>query len=166
MTGFNFQEHEDILHTALEPSQRLYTHDQIPRQKINKLILNYFIQEGFPNAALSFSKEAQIDLKHDEESWVQLEKETKKFLTTPKISSQDFIDAVNNYLNSLTTNAPREDHAIEEKARDTIKGFSSIEKRKEIKYLVLKGDITKAIAAISTYFPSVLDSNNLLLLSY
>ncbi|PSK40598.1 hypothetical protein C7M61_000246 [Candidozyma pseudohaemuli] len=163
MTGFNFQEHEDILHTSLEPSQRLYTHDQIPRQKINKLILNYFIQEGFPNAALSFSKEAQIDLKQDEESWVQLEKETKKFLTTPKVSSQDFIDAVNNYLNSLTTGAPREDHAIEETARDTIKGFSSIEKRKEIKYLVLKGDITKAIAAISTHFPSVLDSNNLLL---
>lgn len=163
MTEIKYEDHEDILHGSQEPSQTSYIHDQIPRQKINKLILNYFIQEGFPNAALSFSNEAQIDLKQDEESWAHEEKSTKTFLNTHKNSSQDFVDAVNKYLTSQRDTIPQEDHAVEESEHDSIKGFSSIEKRKQIKYLVLKGDITQAIAAISTHFPSVLDSNNLLL---
>lgn len=163
MTEIKYEDHKDILHGSQEPSQTSYIHDQIPRQKINKLILNYFIQEGFPNAALSFSKEAQIDLKQDEESWAHQEKSTKTFLNTHKVSSQDFVDAVNKYLTSQRDTIPQEDHAMEEAKHDSIKGFSSIEKRKQIKYLVLKGDITQAIAAISTHFPSVLDSNNLLL---
>lgn len=163
MTEIKYEDHKDILHGSQEPSQTSYIHDQIPRQKINKLILNYFIQEGFPNAALSFSNEAQIDLKQDEGSWAHQEKSTKTFLNTRKVSSRDFVDAVTKYLTSQRDTIPQEDHAMEEAKHDSIKGFSSIEKRKQIKYLVLKGDITQAIAAISTHFPSVLDSNNLLL---
>lgn len=165
MTGvtFNQEKEKDVLHPPREHIQRQQYHDQIPRHKINKLILNYFIQEGFPNAALSFSKEANIELKHEEEPWSQQDNDTKQFLNTPKSSSDEFVQAVNKYLDSQVTSSSPDDHAMETGEHDTIKGFSSIEKRKEIKYLILKGDITQAIAAISTHYPTVLDSNNLLL---
>lgn len=157
------QDTENVLVQPTESGHRSSTHDQIPIRKINKLILNYFIQEGFPNAALSFSKEVQIDLKHDDEPWSRQGKDANQFLHTPKNNTQEFIEAVTKYLDSLSITPEKEEIATKLHEKDTIKGYSSIQKRKQIKYLILKGDITLAIAAISTHFPTVLDSNNLLL---
>lgn len=44
-------------------------------------------------------------------------------------------------------------------------GFDTIIKRKEIKYLILEGKITKAIKVVGKYFPTILDSQPLLLFS-
>lgn len=160
MTHIKKEDETDSIH---ERPQRKPQSNAIPRQKINKLILNYFIQEGFSNAALSFSKEAQIELKQDEEPWSRQTKEINLFLASPQSSALDFVDAVNKYLSFQNTLSVNEDHEGHAPKHDTIKGFSSIQKRKEIKYLILQGHITEAIAAISTHFPTVLDSNNLLL---
>lgn len=44
-------------------------------------------------------------------------------------------------------------------------GFDTIIKRREIKYLILEGNITKAIKVVGQYFPTILDSQPLLLFS-
>lgn len=77
------------------------------KHKINSVIANYLIQEGYQTAAEEFKKEAGM-------------------------------------------------HIVN-------KGLSSIERRKEIKYLILRGDVAEAIRAVSIYYPTVLDTNNLLL---
>lgn len=139
--------------------------DTISKQKINKLILNYFIQEGFQKAALTFSKDTGIDL--DENLKVPLPKLSGalQFVSSANLTPVDFVQAVKKYaelktqnLNTLASNNKRAEYGS-----DTMKGYSSIDKRKKIKYLILKGDITQAIHVISTYFPTVLDCNNLLL---
>lgn len=85
----------------------------VPKPKIDKLILNYFIQEGFQEAAISFANEIGIDMASP---------------STTAVTS----------------------------------GYSTITQRKQIKQLILLGHITDAISKISEYFPSILDSNNLL----
>lgn len=42
-------------------------------------------------------------------------------------------------------------------------GFSTMDRRKTIKYLILEGNITEAIRVVGTYFPTILDSQPLLL---
>lgn len=44
-------------------------------------------------------------------------------------------------------------------------GLDTIIKRKEIKYLILEGKVTKAIKVVGKYFPTILDSQPLLLFS-
>lgn len=85
----------------------------IPKYKIDNLVLNYFIQNGFDSAAKTFASEIGVDL--DDKNY-----------------------------NPLT------------------KGYSTITQRKEIKKLLLLGKVTECIKLISSEFPSVLDSNNLL----
>lgn len=137
---------------------KLFPHETISKHKINNLILNYFIQEGFQKAAFSFSKEARIDLDVHETAWTP-SAHVKQFLSEDpgNAAPVDFVQAVRIYSETRTPTPETTD------TTEIVKGYSSIDKRREIKYLILKGDITLAIYTISTYFPTVLDSNNLLL---
>lgn len=82
---------------------------------IDQLILDYFVQEGYEEAALSFAKETRTRL-------------------SPETVSPSKL----------------------------VRGFSTIQKRKEIKGLILRGDIEEAIQKTNEYFPTILDQNNLL----
>lgn len=82
---------------------------------IDQLILDYFVQEGYEEAALSFAKETRTNLSPD----------------------------------TLSPSA-------------LARGFTTIQKRKEIKRLILQGNIEEAIKKINEYFPTILDQNNLL----
>lgn len=165
MTSANFT---DLINSPAQtnppgPSNTPYSslHDTISKQKINKLVLNYFIQEGFQEAALSFSREVGIDL--DPKSAQALPKpcDSLRFVLQIPAEPVDFVLAIKRFAESKS---PAELDHIESKAgSDMARGYSLIEKRKRIKYLILKGDITQAIHVISTHFPTVLDSNNLLL---
>ncbi|QFZ29230.1 putative glucose-induced degradation protein [Clavispora lusitaniae] len=139
----------DTLLKHTNASGSLYS---IPKDKINRLILNYFIQEGFEEAAQSFSKEAVIGRNEQTENGSIIGSSSFGSIK----SSEDLHYAVKQF----TTDKKTEKHISPE--NKALKGIRSIEKRKEIKYLILKGDITAAIDAICTNFPSVLDSNNLL----
>lgn len=139
----------DTLLKHTNASGSLYS---IPKDKINRLILNYFIQEGFEEAAQSFSKEAVIGRNEQTENGSIIGSSSFGSIK----SSEDLHYAVKQF----TTDKKTEQHISPD--NKALKGIRSIEKRKEIKYLILKGDITAAIDAICTNFPSVLDSNNLL----
>lgn len=123
--------------------------DMISKAKLNRLVLDYFIHEGYENAATQFAKEIYIDL----------DTETTPAPSVPETSipgALDFVEAVNRY---MAETEPVCSSGNEELTR----GFSSIRRRREIKYMILKGDITRAIQTISTYYPTVIDANNLLL---
>lgn len=111
---------------ASSSKRKASTQKSWTKRKINKIILNYFIQEGFQTAAVSLSEEADVAL-------------------LPR------------YAGAKSTGS-----ASPTPPATAVKGFSSIEKRKVIKYLILKGNVSEAIKAISLFFPTVLDANNLL----
>lgn len=150
-------------HPSVLGESRLQPHDTISKHKINKLILNYFIQEGFQNAALSFAKETALKL--DNKPKVEFPNRSGALLIVSAANMEpvDFVLAVKRYAELKAQNHGDSMPFQTESASEMVKGYSSIEKRKRIKYLILKGDITQAIHIISTYFPTVLDSNNLLL---
>lgn len=152
----------DPLKFGTDALSQLFPHDTIPKHKINKLILNYFIQEGFQNAAQSFSQEASLELNTQEEVWAPLAS-ANQFVADVHAdpTALSFLQSVRAYSDksSITSSL----HSLASRSSEITKGYSSIDKRREIKYLILKGDITQAIATISRYFPTVLDCNNLLL---
>lgn len=106
-----------------EPYRRAMLEKEITNHSIDKLVLKYFIQEGFHSAARVLAKEAGIALEPSDEDQES---------------------------NPVPFNKP---------------GFNTIVKRKEIKYLILEGNIQQAIQMIGKYFPTILDSQHLLLFS-
>lgn len=137
---------------ALSKSSQSQGFHAIPKDKINQLILNYFIQEGFGEAAQSFAKEAPM---HKEVSSVNrnfseiTESQSNGDIKSCTTEARGFMGSLGNQ----TQIAPK---------NRALNGISTIDKRKQIKYLILKGEITTAIDEISANFPSVLDSNNFL----
>lgn len=131
---------------------------RISKDKINRLILNHLIQEGYENAAKSFSKEASIDIFPEQEPRITpQENPLNNLLGKASKSREEFLEAAKQFNDSPKL----PDYTIHKEA--TARGFSLISKRREIKLLILKGDIQKAIEVISIYYPTILDSNNLLL---
>lgn len=149
----------------------------ISKKKIDHLILNYFIEEGHQEAALSFAKETKIDLSNHRKQQPK-QNQTNKFiknLSNDSTNSADgFADLVEDYLHQAeNTNGEASSTAAHnsydndgnnsrEVNSKIVAGYSTINKRREIKYLILKGQITDAIQKLSEYFPTILDSNNLL----
>lgn len=133
------------------------------KQKIDRLILNYFIQEGYEDAAITFAKETNIDLAKDIKDPTINDPQSISFLNKLNHDNlqdkQEFLQIINNH--SILENYSGTDYFFKDN-RKVGKGYSTIKERKEIKYLILKGAIIDAIRKISEYFPGVLDSNNLL----
>lgn len=123
------------------------------KEKINHLILNFFIQEGHQEAAVSFAKEAGISLAPAVSS--------TPVALTDAFMTQLGTDSVDTFTQLVTSHVEQEPQA-RPTAVHAVSGYSTIEKRREIKGLILLGHITEAIHKISEYFPTVLDSNNLL----
>lgn len=126
--------------SSLYQSPDRHDYNSISKDKINRLIFNYFIQEGFEDAAESFAKEAMLKKSSD----------PSDFSTRSDPDLDGYSAAVRKFLKP-------------NQARDRdLNGIKTIDKRKEIKYFILKGNITAAIDEICANFPSVLDSNNFL----
>lgn len=138
----------------------------IPKEKIDQLILNYFIQEGFENAALSFAKEIKVDL--DPQKMKQDDPKIKqsdfKLKDLHDMTYGAFADACKEEISNRKEEpqTKRNKRAFVTTQPNMISDYVTINKRKEIKLLILRGDIAQAITKISEYFPSVLDANNIL----
>lgn len=154
--------------------------EPISKDKINHLVLNYFIREGHQEAAINFAKEINIDLSDNKKLNPKPIQETifAKQLSSDDSSKADGLaklvnshlsesESVNLEYNNVTfsnfgnTYNDASNIGTEINAR-IIAGYTTITKRKEIKLLILKGQITEAIQKIIEYFPTILDSNNLL----
>ncbi|EAZ63001.2 predicted protein [Scheffersomyces stipitis CBS 6054] len=147
-----------------------YTHltmTSISKEKIDNLILNYFIQEGYQEAAISFSKELNIDITktsthyhHDGRARLF----SSSLGSINSLNGQEFSNLVEDYFDQpdVATNSRNQASHRENTNSKLVSAYSTINQRKEIKLLILKGSITEAIKKISEYFPSILDSNNLL----
>lgn len=48
------------------PFERAYDITHIPKHDLNTLIMDYFIQQGYPDAAQKFAQEANVDFKADD----------------------------------------------------------------------------------------------------
>ncbi|EGV63975.1 hypothetical protein PSN45_003947 [Yamadazyma tenuis] len=138
------------------------------KSKIDRLILNYFIQEGYKEAAITFSKETNIELSQ-EIGVSSLDSRSLSLLEALSNTSPDdqqaFFDQIQNH--NIDSNIAKYDPEVnrlvfQDRNTKIVRGYSTINERKEIKYLILTGSITTAIEKISEFFPSVLDSNNLL----
>lgn len=122
----------------------------IPKEKIDNLILNYFIQEGFQEAAISFAREIGVNINSVSPVY------TTTFIELLNDADDDhFGTAVEDYFKNKLL-------PLATPSSKLIAGYSTIIQRKEIKRLILQGQITEARRKISEYFPSILDSNNLL----
>lgn len=123
-------------------------YNSISKDKINRLIFNYFIQEGFEGAAQSFAKEAIVK---------------KTDFSSPNTNAMEQQPQINGNNDGYTA-AVRKFMGLPlmQTQNRVLSGIKTIDKRKEIKYLILKGNITAAIDEICANFPSVLDSNNFL----
>ncbi|KAK6455092.1 CTLH/CRA C-terminal to lish motif domain-containing protein [Scheffersomyces xylosifermentans] len=139
----------------------------ISKEKIDNLILNYFIQEGYQEAAVSFSKELNIDINKSSTQY-QHNGRANVFSNhlgkVNSLSDQEFSNLVEDYFDSpeVVSSYKNQSNQHENINSKLISGNSTINQRKEIKLLILKGSITEAIKKISEYFPVILDSNNLL----
>lgn len=123
----------------------------IPKEKIDNLILNYFIQEGFQEAAVSFAQEIGVDIDNITPNYA-----SKFIKQLNQVEDDQFKDIVEDHFKNeelLMMVCPNS---------KLMAGYSTIVPRKEIKRLILQGQITEAIRKISEYFPSILDSNTLL----
>lgn len=133
------------------------------KQRIDQLILNYFIQEGYKEAAITFAREINVDLAKDIKDPAITDPSSLAFLN--KLSPDNLQDK-EKFLKLINNNSIKQDSTFPDlvatKHKKVSKGYSTINERREIKYLILRGVITDAIRKISQYFPSVLDSNNLL----
>ncbi|ODV77814.1 uncharacterized protein CANTADRAFT_26855 [Suhomyces tanzawaensis NRRL Y-17324] len=129
----------------------------LSKEKIDHLILNYFIQEGYQEAAISFAKEIEVDLFQESPVINRL-----NLVGFDKIGSldEDFSSMVEDYFDGDLLGTNRKSNVHENSK--LVAGYPTIKERKEIKLLILKGEITEAIKKISDNFPTILDSNNLL----
>ncbi|OBA19274.1 hypothetical protein METBIDRAFT_46864 [Metschnikowia bicuspidata var. bicuspidata NRRL YB-4993] len=136
-----------------EPEKKVAKKTRL-KEKINNVILEYLVQEGYQSAALKLAEEASISKPNSElssgEGYELLE------LDYPQIPS-DVSKGLSNPGQSFT--------AFQGKGPEIgyVRGFSSIEIRRQLKFLILRGDISQAIRVISACYPTILDANNLLL---
>ncbi|EMG45939.1 GID8 Glucose-induced degradation protein 8 [Candida maltosa Xu316] len=146
--------------------------------KINKLILDYFVQEGYQKAAIQFSKELNVEI--DNSYQFNTPSRTTNAVGSPTSNNQfisninqlnnekDFSDMVIGYYNNVSknTSSKSSNHSIDNLSifddNSISSAYSTILPRQEIKYLILNGNITEAIKKISQYYPMILDLNNLL----
>lgn len=126
---------------------RPLNYNSISKDKINRLILNYFIQEGFEDAAQSFAREASLQDRINSNDLLIPQHQ-------PEGDRGNYTNAVRRFTGLIQTQIAPQNRVIT--------GIKTIDKRKEIKYLILKGNITSAIDEICANFPSVLDANNFL----
>lgn len=136
-------------------------HHDLAKEKIDRIILNYFIQEGYQDAALSFAKETNTNLlAYDRSNSTNASAGfLKKLSSSSSNTSSGFTNMVQARLNQKT-GIKTDNGSVGQSP--VAAGYATIDKRREIKYLILRGEITGAIQKISDYFPKVLDSNNLL----
>ncbi|CCE83227.1 Piso0_003799 [Millerozyma farinosa CBS 7064] len=137
--------------------------NKIAKDKIDHLILEYFIQEGYQDAASSFAKEINVSLEGERSGTPANRNYTKELGSVDSSSLNDFMSVVNDSF----IKKPDDEEACklslgQDHSPKLSWNYSAIARRKEIKYLILKGAITEAIQKINDYFPTVLDSNNLL----
>lgn len=123
--------------------------------------MNYFIQENYKQAAEMFAKENGIQLSDHNET--KLDPQSIAYLKEVSQASSDsqFLSISQKYnIDPDFKDLPE----IREQSNNVrvVKGYSSIKERAEIKHLILQGSVTEAIEKINEYFPSVLDSNNIL----
>ncbi|CAH2355288.1 hypothetical protein CLIB1423_24S00298 [[Candida] railenensis] len=151
----------------------MYT--QAAKHKIDSLILNYFIQEGYQEAAISFARETGIDL-NDQNAKVESSHGPDNFTLVKQlgsigtVSDSQFSELIINHFQhdnqvsrmESSVAAPSSSSSSSQRAQPLSSGYSTINQRKQIKLLILKGNITEAISKISDYFPTILDTNNLL----
>jgi hypothetical protein len=122
----------------------------IPKEKIDSLILSYFIQEGFQEAAVSFAKEMNVDIATASPAY-----DSTTIHHLNEVEDEKFGNEILTYF--------RHQEPVQVSPHTKlIAGYSTIVQRKDIKRLILQGHITEAIRKISEYFPSILDCNNLL----
>ncbi|KAI5955027.1 hypothetical protein KGF54_001588 [Candida jiufengensis] len=147
-------------------------HESISKQKIDKLVLEYLIHEGYQNAAIEFAKELDIDVQNHnttgEPNWDQ-NQITNIPENTSELKDFEVSESIMNFysgkltLSQMIGDQLQNDFSKYNKCnKKLLAGFSTISQRQEIKSLVLKGNITEAISKIGQYFPLILDSNNLL----
>lgn len=139
----------------------------ISKEKINISILTYLVQEGFECAARSFAKEINVDLTGDHTEHHSLRGQANSLLQFLNGSSNSCDEAIRDIVlrhgNPQYENQPWMSTINESNTKSKIVNeFSTINQRKEIKFLISKGMIDDAIKKITKYFPTVLDSNNLL----
>lgn len=144
-------------------SLALVSENKIAKEKIDHLILEYFIQEGYQDAASSFAKEINVSLEGERSGTPANRNYTKELGHVDSSLLNKFMSAVNNSF----IKKPDDEEACKlslglDHSPKLSWNYSAIARRKEIKYLILKGAITEAIQKINDYFPTVLDSNNLL----
>ncbi|GMM39039.1 hypothetical protein DASC09_063780 [Saccharomycopsis crataegensis] len=104
--------------------------------KLNNLILNYLIVEGYETSAIDFSREIGLDL------------------------SQIGLSCPNNGNNIKNKN--RSCYGSHEKYESLVNGLQSIKQRNEIKLLLIKGEISTIISKLNEYYPFLLESNEFL----
>lgn len=139
----------------------------ISKDKINISILTYLVQEGFENAARNFAKEINVDLTGDHTDSHLLRGQSNsplQFLNESSTSCDEAIkDIVLRHGSTQYEDQPWMSTTDQSYIKSKIVNeFSTINQRKEIKFLISKGMIDDAIKKITKYFPTVLDSNNLL----
>lgn len=139
----------------------------ISKDKIDNLILNYFIVEGYQEAAISFAKEINTELKNEriKSHTPSLNPFLKQLGSMSSMNNKRFSEVAHGYFEKKEDHDPittPHSHHHPTLRPKIISDYSTINQRKEIKLLILKGSITKAIHKISEYFPTILDSNNLL----
>lgn len=140
--------------------------EPISKDKIDHLILNYFIQEGHQAAAISFAKELNIEL-NDNHRTQPKPSEKNAFVNQLNNTSSSTADGFSKLVSTYLKDSSKSQTDVPCVAKPDVNsrisaGYSTIRKRREIKYLILKGHITDAILRISECFPTILDSNNLL----
>ncbi|KAG7665078.1 uncharacterized protein J8A68_001387 [[Candida] subhashii] len=161
----------------------------IPQEKIDHLILNYFIQEGYQQAAISFAQELNIDINNRSVSPQKTQQQQQQqhllnhqhhpFINQlnnlSKLNEDEFSSVVMDYFKSdnlensrgtivapVPVGSGTGSTGSDNVGTKLISGYSTIIQRQEIKMLILKGQVTEAIKKISEYFPTILDLNNLL----
>ncbi|CAD1811691.1 CTLH/CRA C-terminal to LisH motif domain family protein [Candida parapsilosis] len=165
--------------------------ETIQKRYIDQLVLEYLIHEGYEEGAFAFAEELNLDFQklswqqsltpsnNDQVSSTSLNQPTrhsilqKNLNQISKLPDHDFSDVILNYYSNIKYHQPRDHHNNDSNMNEmstlpytgNIKiasGYSTISQRQEIKRLILNGEITMAITKISQWFPTILDSNNLL----
>jgi hypothetical protein len=133
-----------------------------PKDKIDRLILNYFIEEGYQEAAISFAREIGVQLGPEFDMDLPLEQVhdpvRSQLHSIGSMSDNSFSQLIRQHIQYESSHSPVGLRPLASSST----GFSTIHQRREIKLHILKGNVTEAIRKINEYFPVILDTNNLL----
>lgn len=133
-----------------------------PKEKIDQLILNYFIEEGYQEAAISFAREIGAELGPESAMDLSLEQAQdpvrSNLHSIGSISDDKFSQLIRQHIQYESSQFPVSPRPV----TSSSSGYTTIHQRRQIKLHILKGDVTEAIRKINDYFPAILDTNNLL----